>query len=170
MAKKKGKTKGKSQSPFHWLRGTGSLRPGAARTIAEAAEANGGWLDLDDPAVFTRTKVILSDLKLAMMILSNPKHPENGWACLAIQVSLGGRNYLYLLPCIPEWIKTAWETDGEPPPLGASWLGESVIEDGPPQTINQQRRKVRPKKLSKAEQMSRAWLKKFDRPKKRRDL
>ena len=169
--RKQGRTKSRVESPFDWLRGTAKLKPGPARDVAEVADANGGWLDLDDPAIFTGTKIILSDLKLALMVLSNPKHPDNRWSCLAVQVYLGGRHYLHLLPCIPEWGKTAWETDGEPPSLGASWLSQSIIDDALPQSLEPAIQRNAPKKnLSIAEQISKTFMERYKKPKPRREF
>lgn len=127
MKKKTGKMKGLKKCPMVWLPGSDALPPGAVKDIVMAAEENGGWLDLDSPAIFDGMKYKLSDLATALMILSDPQHPQNNWSCLVEKVYIGDRLYLHLVNCIPELAKISWETNG-PPPFGSAWLTPSFVE------------------------------------------
>ena len=127
MKKKVSKIKGLKKCPMVWLPGSDALPPGAVKDIVLAAEENGGWLDLDSPAIFDGMKYKLSDLATAFMILSDPKHPKNNWACLVEKVYMGDRHYLRLVNCIPEPVKSSWETSG-PPSHAASWMSPSFVE------------------------------------------
>lgn len=118
---------GLKKCPMVWLPGSEALPPGAVKDIVLAAEENGGWLDLDSPAVFDGMKYKLADLATAFMILSDPRHPQNNWSCLAEKVHMGDRHYLRLVNCIPEPVKSSWETSG-PPSHGATWMSPSFVE------------------------------------------
>ena len=119
--------KGLKKCPMVWLPGSDALPTGAVKDLVLAAEENGGWLELDNPAIFDGMKYKLSDLATALIILSDPRHPQNNWSCLAEKVYMVDRLYLHLVNCIPEWVKSSWETSG-PPPFGAAWMTPSLVE------------------------------------------
>lgn len=119
--------KGLKKCPMVWLPGSETLPPGPAKDLVLAAEENGGWLELDSPAIFDGMKISLADLVSAFMVLADPRHPQNNWSCLAEKVYMGDRLYLHLVNCIPELAKKSWETNG-PPPFGSAWLSPSFVE------------------------------------------